>query len=428
MKSSKILKWILVFGVMAAMVGGAYQYQSHRDGTAASTDESRSPPSNELVCQGYVDLLRGVTLLAVPPSFRVQEVLVAENDRVATGQPLLRFDDAQAREVVVEAQTLVSAAEQKLNLARRNPEQHNLQLRQQQAAVDGMQANLEVARHREALHRGWYSSESQGEADKTDETSGTESAKKPDEVTKESADKPLPAEEREAAIAKEQVKAAEAALAAEQAKLDALRLADPAAELELLQSEVDRAQAKLRQVEIGLEQCELRAPEAGTVLRLLVRQGQMGPIASAVYFAPDEERVVRVEIEQAYVDQVAAGCSVDVYEDRQPDRLYRGHVLRLSQWYSRPRTILEETSTFADVRTVECVIAFDADMSALRIGERVWARIQRAPPRTANSTNEKTPANTSSTIQQKSTRVEPTEESTDPGESPSPDRKGISEF
>ncbi len=385
MKAFRLLKWFLVLAVMAAMVVGAYLYQQRQAGggfawgardeqAGAAAGETRRPPSEELVCPGYVDVLGGVTPLATAQPYRIVEVRVADNDQVEAGQELLRFDDVLQQEAVAEAQTLVNAAQQKLKLAHRTPEKHELLIQQAQAAVDAARATWEIARHREAVQAIAPSPPPAGDRQATGQPATTAAA----DSQEDDAEK---RKQREDAIAEEQVRMAEAGLRGEEARLTTLQLADPTDELQLLQAEIDHAQAKLRQAQVALDQCVLRAPRSGTVMRVLVSPGQIiGPMQAAIHFASDEARIVRVEIEQAYVDQVSAGCSAVIYDDRQPDRRWQGHVLRLSQWYSRPRAIFDETTALADVRTVECVVAIEGETSDLRIGQRVWTRIKRTQP------------------------------------------------
>lgn len=370
---------------MAAMVVGAYLYQQRqagggfaggaRDGEAASsTDQARRPPSEELVCQGYIDVPGGVTPLSPAQPCRIVEVMVAENDQVEAGQALLKFDDVLQQEAVAEAQTLVHAAQQKLKLAHRNPQKHELLIQQAQAAVDATRAAWEIARHREALQETATPPPAANNGNGVGPPQATPAA---DSQESDAEDR----KRREDAIAEEQVRVAEAGLRGEEAKLTALQLADPADELQLLQAEIDHAQAKLRQARAALDQCVLRASQGGTVMRVLVSPGQIvGPMQPAIHFAGNEARIVRVEIEQAYADHVAADAPVVIYDERQPDRRWQGRVVRLSQWFSRPRAVFDETATFADVRTLECVVAIEGDTSDLRIGQRVWTRIKRAQP------------------------------------------------
>ena len=50
---------------------------------------------------------------------------------------------------------------------------------------------------------------------------------------------------------------------------------------------------------------------------------------------------------------------------------WRGKVVRLSDWYTHRRSMLQEPLQFNDVRTLECIVQLDPGQSALRIGQRV---------------------------------------------------------
>jgi len=60
--------------------------------------------------------------------------------------------------------------------------------------------------------------------------------------------------------------------------------------------------------------------------------------------------------------------------------IWRGHVIRLSDWYAQRREVAEEQLQLKDVRTLECLIDLDPGQSPLRIGQRVRATIMRAAP------------------------------------------------
>lgn len=342
-------KWLFALGAIAGLTaGGVYWYQNY--GPAARVEAELAAESleatQELVCPGYVDTLNGVTPLAALQPSRVAEIRVTENQAVEAGEVLMRFDDALARQSLAEAEALLEAARLKREHAQRTIERHALQVEQQQAAVEALQAGVEAARQRRSLEQARREFKQGSEA--------------------------------EVAIADQQIRQAEAALKADQAKLAELELLDPRDDLPLLDAEVKHAEVKLRQAQVVLDQCELRAPQAGLVLRVLAAPGEViGPMRPAIELAGGAKRIVRVEIEQAYADQVAEGATAVVEDEGQSERQWRARVLRLSHWFSRPRTVVDEAAAYADVRTLECIVEIDEAAPDLRIGQRVWVHIRR---------------------------------------------------
>jgi hypothetical protein len=54
---------------------------------------------------------------------------------------------------------------------------------------------------------------------------------------------------------------------------------------------------------------------------------------------------------------------------------WHGRVIRVSDWYTHRRSILQEPFQLNDVRTLECLIALDRGQQPLRIGQRVRVTI-----------------------------------------------------
>src|SRR5207249_1137192 len=120
-----------------------------------------------------------------------------------------------------------------------------------------------------------------------------------------------------------QVEEAQAALRGEERKLDELRLLRPGSgqkppELRRAEADVAAKESRLRQAEIGLAECQLRAPTRGTVLRVLVSKGDaLGAQTTqpAILLAPDEELIVRAEVEQEVAAKVHQGQPVVIEDD-----------------------------------------------------------------------------------------------------------------
>src|SRR5262249_53406907 len=182
-----------------------------------------------------------------------------------------------------------------------------------------------------------------------------------------------------------QVEEAQAAQRAEERRLDELRLlrAAPGEKpLEMRRAEADVAakEARLHQAEIGLAECQLLAPMRGTVLRVLVNRGDvLGPPSTrpAVVLAPDEELIVRAEVEQEFAAKVRTGQPVVVEDDAMDGASWTGKVETTSRWFAQRRSILLEPGQLNDARTLEAIIrldptpAVDTARPPLRIGQRV---------------------------------------------------------
>jgi multidrug resistance efflux pump len=281
----------------------------------------------------------------------VTEVLVHENDRVASGAVLLRLDDTEARLQVAEARVALEKARNRLARARKLPEQQQARLEQQQQAKEA--ADQRVAAARSLLTRKHKLAEI----------------------------RQLGAEE--VAAATDEVKQLEASARAEGARLSELQLNDPAVDVQQAELDVQALTIRLEQARHSLAECTLKAPQAGTVLRILAGPGDIiprQPGQAAIEFAPQGQRLVRAEVDQEFVSRVKAGQPALVRDDSSSGASWRGRVLRVADWYTQRRNLSYDTTQFRDTRTVECLIALDSGQTEPRLGQRVRVTLGEPVP------------------------------------------------
>jgi multidrug resistance efflux pump len=279
---------------------------------------------------------------------RVIEIAATEDQTVKVGTALLRLDDTLAQARLREAEADLSASRDQLTQAESMVAQHALKVRQQEAAVKAVRARLEAARR---------IAERKQEIAKTGNGSNAE------------------AQAAEAAVHE-----VEAVLEAEETKLKEAKLVDPQLALHRARAEVQAREARVTQARKGVEECTVRAPNDGTVLRVQARVGMLLSPQSPqppILFCPNEERIVRAEVEQEFGGQVAVGQEALIHDDSNLNTIWHGKVLRVSDWYSHRRSMIQEPFQFNDVRTVECVISLDANQPPLRIGQRVRVTLVR---------------------------------------------------
>jgi len=117
-----------------------------------------------------------------------------------------------------------------------------------------------------------------------------------------------------------------------QAQLDLLRAGATSEEIAAAEASVRQNEAALAAAQVALERTEIRAPFDTTVGLIQVREGE--------YVAPEQSlltvgdlstlRVETTDLDEIDVARVAVGQKVDVTFDALPERVFTGHVTRIS--------------------------------------------------------------------------------------------------
>jgi multidrug resistance efflux pump len=339
-------RWLIVAATVVLVATGTGAWHRFQPINPSSMPNRPHEGPEPVLCFGYVDLESGLTALSPARTGKVTAVLVAENQKVKAGDVLLRLDDEPIRLRVRQAEAESTEACSKLEEAGRMPRHQRTRLAQQRAAVEAARFRAEAARHQqERLQRLFDADLATGEEVKS---------------------------------AADSLRALESAVRAEKERLADLELIDPSQPETQARALVKAKKAQLEQAEHALSQCTLKAPEAGTVMRVLVRCGEVLTEAAgqpAFYFCPDRPRIIRAEVTQEKASQVAEGQSVLLEDDANPELCWRGKVQRVSDWYTHRRSILHDPLETQDVRTLECIIVPES-APRLRIGQKLRVTIQ----------------------------------------------------
>jgi HlyD family secretion protein len=253
-------------------------------GTAA---EPATP--DRVSAEGVVVPAREATL-AFRLSARVAEVLVAEGDEVAAGQPLLRLESDELRAAAAQAEAGVAQALAAIAQAEAGMDVAEAARARAEAAVDEAAAGLALAQEAE-----------------------------PDEPTTAS----------DAQLAQAEARVAQAEAGEDQAVAQA---AAAAGALSLAQAGLEAAQATVVLAQTQLDQATLTAPFAGTLVSLHLEVGELAaPGAPAVVLADLRRWQVRtIDLAESDVVLVEAGQRVNVTLDALPEAILAGTVTEIS--------------------------------------------------------------------------------------------------
>jgi multidrug resistance efflux pump len=171
--------------------------------------------------------------------------------------------------------------------------------------------------------------------------------------------------------------AAQAGAATQQAAEDAKQaLAELNAEIGEAEAAVGAARQKLKQAHHEVDVLTLRAPvDARVVARTTHLADVVSAQSAAALFTllPEAQRIVRAELNEAFIGKVSVGMSADVAAEDGNDKVYKATVTRIGDVFG-PSKLTEEAQEVSDTRDVECILRLDSD--ALRVGQRVQVRFK----------------------------------------------------
>jgi RND family efflux transporter MFP subunit len=141
---------------------------------------------------------------------------------------------------------------------------------------------------------------------------------------------------------------------------------------------VSEAGAKLAQARYGLEQTLIRAPTDGRIVRRYANPGYGAStlnVTPMFDLEPAGQRIVRAEVTEGAVGQVAVGQTVHLADESDPSKYYVGRVLRRAGVFGARKLQSDDPSERADDRVVEVVIS--ADAAPFLVGQRVLAKFMK---------------------------------------------------
>jgi multidrug resistance efflux pump len=346
--------WLTGLVLLLVSVAGATWLLNFTSGAGQEIQSTAKRPglnprgSDPVTCVGFADAESRVLALSTVQPGRVQEVLVKEDEVVKAGQVLLKLDDRPATYALHKAEAAVKAAETQLAEANNLRQQHAIDLEAQDKVVEGAKHKVDAA---------------------------AAAASRLAQLTKN-----LNANPQEAQAAEALQKAARSALDAERKKLEKLRLIDPEDKIKVVEAELKAKKADLEHAEYTLKECNLVAPVDGRVLRILIGRGELvagDPKQPLIQFVPQEARIIRAEVEQEFAGRVHDGDPATIEDDSHAEIHWKGKVIRISDWYTQRRSIIQEPLRFNDVRTLECIIKLELTpgQKEPRIGQRMRVTI-----------------------------------------------------
>ena len=178
-------------------------------------------------------------------------------------------------------------------------------------------------------------------------------------------------------------------------KLDQARdkIREAQAQIEAQQAGVQTAVARLREAQFEVEKTVIRAPTNGRIVRRYANPGSGAStlnVSNMFDLEPDTARIVRAEISEADVPDVAEGQEVEIVPEADDTKVYTGRVLRRAAVFGARKLQSDDPSERTDERVVEVVVT--ADGAPLLIGQRVLVKFMKPGQRAGVKRAPTTPA------------------------------------
>lgn len=157
---------------------------------------------------------------------------------------------------------------------------------------------------------------------------------------------------------------------------DAVRQAE--ANLDAQAAMIATAQAKLAQARYNQELTIIRAPVDGKIVRRYANPGAGAStlnVSNMFDLEPKAARIVRAEISEGALPNVAIGQSVQMSPESDPGKTYPGRVLRQAPVFGARKLQSDDPTQQTDERVVEVVVS--ADGAPFLIGQRVLVKFMR---------------------------------------------------
>lgn len=157
----------------------------------------------------------------------------------------------------------------------------------------------------------------------------------------------------------------------------AAALASLKAEIAAADAAVKLARQHLLAAQADLEAQSIVAPAAGRIVRRSVHVGDAvsAQAASELFqLLPERPRIVRAELNEAYVDLVKPGMQAEVVRDSDQGPPVAARVLRVGDVFG-PSRLTDDPVERAGAHDIECVLQLEG--SSFRIGQRVLVRFKR---------------------------------------------------
>jgi len=364
-------KFMIVVPLVLLGTYGTYTlWRSLSPTPQAQPTENVAPKTKTVTALGYLEPQGKVIKLAAPSSStggnsRVEKLLVKQGDRVKAGQVIAVLDSRDRLEAsLVEAEEQVNVALSNLEVMKsgakrgeinsqqavlaRIAAQREGDLQAQQAAVDRLKMEVQNAQTEAQRYEMLYK-----------EGATNASLLDSNRLSLAVAQKNL--REAEAIVNRIQTSRSPE-LNEAQSTLD--RISEVrAVDISASQAQVDSAIASVRQAKAQLDLAYVRTPQAGVVIEVNTRAGELVSSDGIVEIGNTDQMLAVLEVFEGDIVKVEKGKTVKLFGDSLPKAL-TGEVVEIGERVQRQNVVNSDTTANIDARVVEVRVKLDPDSAS----------------------------------------------------------------
>ena len=356
-------KVLVVAALLLSGVLGVYVWRSRTSTQPTQTEVA--PRVQSVTALGYLEPRGKVIKLSAPSAAggtsRVDRLLVKQGEAVKTGQVIAVLDSHdRLQAALVEAQEQVKVAQSNLAVVKAgakrgevNAQQAEIARLEAQRQGDSQAQAATVARLQAELQN------AQAEAQRYEQLyqQGATSAslQETKALTSATAQRSL----QEAQVVLKRIQTTRSPeLNAAKATLDRIAEVRPV-DIAASQSRVDQAIATVQQAKAQLDLASVRAPQAGVVLDIHTRPGELVSTDGIVELGGTQQMTALLEVYETDIDKVKLGQPAKLFADSRPEPLF-GKVMEVGVKVKRQNVVNSDTSSNIDARIVEVRVQLDA--------------------------------------------------------------------
>lgn len=353
---------LIIFGAL----GGFALWASLTTNSQPLQEEKIAPKIKTVTALGYLEPQGKIIKLSAPSSSngnsRVEKLLVEEGDTVKTGQVIAILDSrARLQASLIEAQEQVKVAQSNLEVVRAGAKKG--EIKSQQAVIARLKAQQqgEIQAQRATVDR--LTAEVQNAHSELEryemlykEGGTSASLKDAKGLTLATAQKNL--QQAQAILTQIQTTRypeLEEAIATLE-KIAEVRSVDISAS----QAQVNKASATVQQVKAQLELAYVNSPQAGVILTVNTRPGELISTDGIVEVGQTNHMRAVLEVVESNIANVKKGQKVKLFADSQPNPL-RGEVVEIGVKVQRQNVVNSDTSANIDARIIEVRVQLDQE-------------------------------------------------------------------